>query len=245
MRTPRAKNIGRDSEVESQPPEGAVGRAEHVDDDIRRDGAAVRGDETGPGRRDALGRLRGENERLRRELRDAQIRIVELERLADEDALVPVANRRAFMRELTRVIAFAQRYGLPASVIYFDVNGMKQINDAHGHLAGDAALRHMAKLLCDNTRASDTLGRLGGDEFGVILAQSNLEQANHKAASLAETIAATPLRWGTADIPVSAAFGVYSFSGGDDAQVAIDAADRAMYRQKRGDELANPNSPSP
>src|SRR6267154_4763957 len=141
MPTPRAKNIGRDSKVESDPPEGAVDRAtENVGDDVRRDGGVVREDETGPGRRDALDRLRGENERLRRELKDAQIRIVELERLADEDALVPVANRRAFMRELTRVIAFAQRYGLPASVIYFDVNGMKQINDAHGHLAGDAAL---------------------------------------------------------------------------------------------------------
>jgi len=145
---------------------------------------------------------------------------------------MPVANRRAFMRELTRVIAFAQRYNLPASVIYFDVNGMKQINDVHGHLAGDAALRHVAKLLGDNIRASDTLGRLGGDEFGVILAQSNQEQANHKAASLAAALAATPLSWEGANIVVSAAFGVYSFSGGDDAHVAIDAADRAMYRQK-------------
>ena len=226
MPTRRAKNIGRRRNSKrassTAAPENAV-----------RDGdASVCEDATDGEPHDAVTQLRDETERLRRELRDAQSRILELERLADEDALMPVANRRAFMRELTRVIAFAQRYNLPASVIYFDVNGMKQINDVHGHLAGDAALRHVAKLLGDNIRASDTLGRLGGDEFGVILAQSNQDQANHKAASLAAAIAATPLSWGGADIAVSAAFGVYAFSGSDDAHVAIDAADRAMYRQK-------------
>lgn len=76
-------------------------------------------------------------------------------------------------------------------------------------------------------------GRLGGDEFGVILAQTSQEQANAKAAALAQTIAATPFSWGKLPISVSAAFGVYSFSGSDDAQVAIEAADKAMYEQKR------------
>src|SRR5581483_1972703 len=103
------------------------------------------------------------------ELVQANARIVELERLADEDALMPVANRRAFVRELSRMIAFTQRYGLPSSVVYFDINGMKQINDSHGHTAGDAALQHIAKILVDNIRSSDLVGRLGGDEFAVIL----------------------------------------------------------------------------
>ena len=131
------------------------------------------------------------------------------------------------------MIAFTRRYGVPSSVVYFDVNGMKQINDTHGHPAGDAALRHVADVLCKNVRSSDIVGRLGGDEFGVILAQTNQEQANAKAASLAEAIGTTPLRWGKCAIPVSAAYGVYSFSGSDDAQVAIEAADKAMYQQKR------------
>jgi diguanylate cyclase (GGDEF)-like protein len=240
MPTRKAKNI-RGAAKETGPGSGS---REHRGGDegpsVCRDGA-VAGDIDSDAKR-ALDQLQRENERLRHELVDARTRIVELERLADEDALVPVANRRAFMRELTRVIAFAERYGLPASVIYFDVNGMKQINDAHGHLAGDAALRHMAKLLRDNIRSSDTLGRLGGDEFGVILAQSNADQANRKAAALAEIVAATPLQWDAAEIVVSAAYGVYSFNGGEDAQVAIDAADREMYRQKRGGEFADSGS---
>jgi len=174
-----------------------------------------------------------EREALRHELAEARTQIAQLERLADEDALTPIANRRAFVRELTRMIAFTKRYGVPSSVVYFDVNGMKQINDNHGHPAGDAALRLVAKTLLDNVRLSDVVGRLGGDEFGVILAHTNQEQANAKADALAQAIGASPLRWGGVDIRVSAAHGVYSFTGGDDAHVAIEAADRAMYRQKR------------
>jgi diguanylate cyclase (GGDEF)-like protein len=177
--------------------------------------------------------LIAEREALRRELAEARAQITQLERLADEDALTPIANRRAFVRELTRMIAFTKRYAVPSSVVYFDVNGMKQINDNHGHLAGDAALRLVAKTLLDNVRSSDVVGRLGGDEFGVILAHTNEDQAKSKAEALADSISTVPLRWGGVDIRVSAAYGVYSFTAGDDAHVAIEAADRAMYRQKR------------
>jgi diguanylate cyclase (GGDEF)-like protein len=180
-----------------------------------------------------LEQLRAERDAMQRELEAARARITQLERLADEDSLAPIANRRAFVRELSRMIAFTRRYGPPSSVIYFDVNGMKQINDTHGHPAGDAALRHVAEILTKNVRESDIVGRLGGDEFGVILTQTNQEQANAKGISLAQAISATPLRWGKFEIPISAAYGVYSFTGSDDAQVAIEAADKAMYKQKR------------
>jgi diguanylate cyclase (GGDEF)-like protein len=180
-----------------------------------------------------LTRLQAERELMQRELEDARARIALLERLADEDSLAPIANRRAFVRELSRMIAFTRRYGPPSSVIYFDVNGMKQINDTHGHPAGDAALRHVAEILSKNVRESDIVGRLGGDEFGVILAQTSQEQANAKAVALAQAIASTSLHWGKFDITVTAAYGVYSFTGSDDAQVAIEAADKAMYKQKR------------
>jgi diguanylate cyclase (GGDEF)-like protein len=180
-----------------------------------------------------LSRLQAERAAIQRELEEARARIAQLERLADEDSLAPIANRRAFVRELSRMIAFTRRYGPPSSVIYFDVNGMKQINDTHGHPAGDAALRHVAEILSNNVRESDIVGRLGGDEFGVILAQTNQEQANAKASALAQAIDTTALNWGKHEIKVSAAFGVYSFTGGDDAQVAIEAADKEMYKQKR------------
>ena len=195
--------------------------------------AGIEASELSPEVRAALARMQRAGEAMRRELREARARSVQLERLADEDSLAPIANRRAFVRELSRMIAFTKRYGSPSSVIYFDVNGMKQINDTHGHPAGDAALRHVADILCNNVRSSDIVGRLGGDEFGVILAQTNQEQAAGKAVVLADAVGATPLRWGKIEIAVSAAYGVYSFTGSDDAQVAIEAADKAMYSQKK------------
>jgi diguanylate cyclase (GGDEF)-like protein len=195
--------------------------------------AGIAESELSPQAREALRRVCAENDRMRGELEDARTRISQLERLADEDALTPVANRRAFVRELSRMIAFTRRYGPPSSVAYFDVDGLKKINDTHGHPAGDAALRHIAEILCNNVRSSDIVGRLGGDEFGVILTQTNQEQATAKAIALAGQIEKTALHWGKFKIKVSAAYGVYSFSGSDDAHIAIEAADKAMYKQKR------------
>ena len=197
-------------------------------------------DALSPELREGVARLAAERDRLRDQLAKARGRIHSLEHLADEDSLTPVANRRAFVRQLTRMIAFTHRYGVPASIVYFDVNNMKQINDTHGHPAGDAALRHIATVLRDNIRSSDIVGRLGGDEFGVILAHTDEEQAHSKAAALAAAIAETPLRVGDLMIAVSAAYGVYAFSGTEDPQHAIEAADRAMYQQKRATLPAGP-----
>lgn len=195
--------------------------------------AEPNGASASPESRQEIAKLTAERDRLREDLAKTRDRIAALERLADEDALTPVANRRAFVRALRRMIAFSQRYGVPASLVYFDVNNMKQINDEHGHLAGDAALCHIAGVLRDHIRSSDVVGRLGGDEFGVVLAQTDESQAHHKAAALAAAISRNPLRWGKVDVPVSAAYGVRAFADCDDPQQAIDAADRAMYAQKR------------
>jgi diguanylate cyclase (GGDEF)-like protein len=183
--------------------------------------------------RQALLTLMNEVQQLRRQLDDAKGRIGFLERLADEDALMPISNRRAFVRELSRVMAGAQRYGTPASVIYFDLDGLKRINDTLGHAAGDAALQHCGRLLVESVRTSDFVGRLGGDEFGVILVQTDEETASKKAVSLAETIAGKPLEWQGKEIPLSVSWGVHSFNGTEDVAGALDAADRAMYNNRK------------
>jgi len=183
--------------------------------------------------RQALLGLMGEVEQLRRQLDEAKSRIGYLERLADEDALMPIANRRAFIRELSRMMAFAERYDSAASVVYFDLNGLKKINDTHGHAAGDAALQHVARVLVESVRTSDVVGRLGGDEFGVLLVQTDHETAIRKAAQLAEAIAARPLLWQGIEIPLSAAYGTHSFRGTENASEAIEAADKEMYERKK------------
>jgi len=174
-----------------------------------------------------------EVESLRQELVRTHARLAEMERLADEDSLTPVPNRRAFVRELSRMISFTERYGGVNSLIYFDVNGLKQINDHFGHSAGDALLVHVAELLTKNVRESDIVARLGGDEFGVLLAQAPEEKAHAKAASLAQALEESSFLWDGHKIPVHAAYGVYAFAGGIDVKTALDAADRAMYERKR------------
>ena len=175
-----------------------------------------------------------EVETLRQELARTHARLAEMERLADEDTLAQIPNRRAFVRELSRMISFTERYGGTSSLIYFDVNGLKDINDRFGHGAGDALLMHVARILTENVRESDVVARLGGDEFGVLLAQATEDKAHPKAASLAKALEESDFAWDGHTIQVHAAYGIYSFEGGVDVKTALDAADRAMYEQKRG-----------
>lgn len=181
----------------------------------------------------AIEKLLFEVQRLREELEQAKRRMSHLEELADRDTLTPVLNRRAFVRELSRVMSFAERYGATSAVIYFDVNNLKQINDSYGHAAGDAALTHVASVLTSNIRESDIVGRLGGDEFGVILVQADPTEAQTKATLLGEAIVARPLLWDDVSLQVGASFGMQILTPGQEALEAIEAADREMYRQKR------------
>ena len=105
--------------------------------------------------RAAMLKMVAEAEGLRQALLDSRARIEEIERAADQDHLLPLLNRRAFVRELTRHIGFTARYGTPASLVYFDLDGFKLINDTYGHAAGDAVLAHFATTLQAHVRDSD------------------------------------------------------------------------------------------
>jgi diguanylate cyclase (GGDEF)-like protein len=176
---------------------------------------------------DQIKALQADRVRLNQKLRDA-------EDLADADTLVPVFNRRAFMRELTRVISFASRYGVQASVVYFDLDGFKQINDRFGHAAGDLILKAIGQTLLGNIRESDLAGRVGGDEFAVILAKAGPDDARTKGAQLAAAISQTRVNYLGQTLSVGAAFGAYCFEDGDSAERALSRADEAMYAQKVG-----------
>lgn len=200
------------------------------------DSASIMGipeEELTPRVRDALMRLMGEVDQLRREMSQLQERLRESEQLADRDPLIPVLNRRAFVRELSRITAYARRYDEPAGFVYFDLDNFKQVNDAHGHAAGDAALHHLADLILANVRETDILGRLGGDELGLILARADEETAKTKAASLADVVRGSPLRHEGKEIALSISVGAISFSGDDGPDEALARADRAMYESRR------------
>jgi diguanylate cyclase (GGDEF)-like protein len=183
--------------------------------------------------RDAIMALMSEVEALQRELQQTRARLDEAEKAADQDHLLPVFNRRAFVRELTRHSGFAQRYGMPASLIYFDLDGFKQVNDTYGHAGGDAVLAHFAQVMLSNVRSGDVVGRLGGDEFGIILSHADQNQAHRKADLLATKLNDRPTVWEGHMIPVSFSYGAFQLQPGEDAAVAMTRADEAMYAQKR------------
>jgi len=110
-----------------------------------------------------LDALRGEVERLAAELTDLRAHASYLESLAQEDPLTGLLNRRGLFRELARAIAHRARYGTPVALLVADLDAFKGINDRHGHGVGYEALVHVAKLLRNNVRASDTVGCLGGN----------------------------------------------------------------------------------
>ena len=183
--------------------------------------------------RQAIMMLMREVDTLRQELERAQSRLEQLEKLADQDPLLaPVANRRAFVRELSRIISYSDRYGTPSSLIYFDINGFKKFNDTFGHTAGDQALVHVASVLTRQTRESDVVGRLGGDEFGVILANANEFKAKEKAQQLTDAVGKSPIEVDGKSVAVTVAYGATTFRKGETVVDAMAAADRAMYAHK-------------
>jgi diguanylate cyclase (GGDEF)-like protein len=170
--------------------------------------------------------LRGEVGRLKG-------RLAEVEDLADRDALTPLLNRRAFLRELGRIRTFAKRYGSPASLVYFDLDDLKGVNDRLGHAAGDAALKAVAERLLAHVRESDIVGRMGGDEFAVILVQADQATAEAKAAALARAIEAEPVKFGDWSAPLHISWGVRPITHDIEPEMLVAEADAAMYARKR------------
>ena len=184
----------------------------------------------------ALAALLAEFDDLRTEVGHLKGRLAEMESLADCDVLTPLLNRRAFVRELRRGATFAQRYGSKASLAYFDLDGFKAVNDRFGHAAGDAALQAVAKMLQDNVRDSDVVGRTvveGGSEFAVALVQADHATAMVKAQSLAQVIETTPVRFGEWSAPLPVSFGVREIEADADPEIVLAEADAVMFVNKR------------
>jgi diguanylate cyclase (GGDEF)-like protein len=147
--------------------------------------------------------------------------------------MLAVLNRRGFERELARSIAFVKRYGTPAVLMYIDLDGFKAINDTHGHTAGDALLKAVIADLVSNLRASDVVGRLGGDEFGAVLWNTGPTQAAAKGESLEAMIARVSVEYQGLTLACGASAGVVALDPDSNPEAMIEAADQAMYARKR------------
>lgn len=159
-----------------------------------------------------------------------------LERMATTDALTGLWNRSRFLHEAEHEFARALRYGRPLALLMIDLDHFKRINDAHGHAVGDEALRHFAAVAGASLRASDSLGRLGGEEFAALLPETDLAAGWEVAERLRLAVASKPLSLANGEaLIVTTSIGIAALDEGDaniDALVA--RADAALYEAKTG-----------
>ncbi|GFK95389.1 putative signaling protein [Fundidesulfovibrio magnetotacticus] len=170
----------------------------------------------------------------------AKYEVRELYRLATRDSLTGLANRALFYDRLRLCLAQAGRNEKPVGVLNFDLDGLKAINDTHGHRAGDAAIREAGQRARSATRDADTVARLGGDEFGVILAEAPDRQSAQQAAARIAREIRKPFLFEDARLALDASIGLALFpEDARDLENLLEKADRAMYREKRGRKASN------
>jgi two-component system, cell cycle response regulator len=159
-----------------------------------------------------------------------------LEEAARTDHLTGLANRRAIEEWANRQLRGAARHGYPFWVVIADLDSFKSVNDNYGHDAGDAVLQKFAEILRENTRASDLSGRLGGDEFLLILTHVERENIELTLDRLRKQFGSQIFAFNGQKVRVTASFGITGFQGKEAPEIGalVRQADKALYVAKRG-----------
>jgi diguanylate cyclase (GGDEF)-like protein/PAS domain S-box-containing protein len=159
----------------------------------------------------------------------------ELERQARTDFLTGISNRRHFLDLADQELARVRRYGRPFSILMLDLDLFKNVNDRYGHRVGDLTLQKVVEVCQQILREVDVIGRLGGEEFGIILPETEAEQAVQVADRVRQAIAAASVRLPQGgSVGITTSIGVATYSDEDvDVDAVINRADRALYEAKR------------
>jgi diguanylate cyclase (GGDEF)-like protein len=153
--------------------------------------------------------------------------------LAGTDSLTGAMSRRAFKEDCTKHLALAKRHASPVSCVVFDIDHFKHINDTYGHAAGDKVLRQLVDHGGNLLRESDLFGRIGGEEFAILLPQTEETMATAVAEKLRLSLRELQFPGSQPPMKVTASFGVASLSPGDDIDNLLHKADQALYDAKR------------
>ncbi|MGK2944388.1 MAG: diguanylate cyclase domain-containing protein, partial [Desulfuromonadales bacterium] len=153
---------------------------------------------------------------------------------AHHDFLTGLPNRRLFLDRLEQEVKHAQRSNLPLSLLFMDLDGFKEVNDSLGHEAGDRLLSDVAERLTDCVRADDTVARMGGDEFTVILTDAKQRKdVEHVARTIVDALA-MPFHIAQQPVQISVSIGITLYPQDASSPVALlEAADKAMYKAKK------------
>ena len=169
------------------------------------------------------------SQRLQEELETAR---VELERLATTDYLTGLSNNRAFFERAASEVIRSQRHGIPLSLVVFDVDHFKRVNDTFGHPGGDRLLRDLAAVCRQMTRQNDMIARLGGEEFGLLLTHADVRAAKIAAENFRAAIERLIVEFEAENIYVTASFGVTELREDDTLDTFLARADNCLYQAK-------------
>ncbi|MBC8158207.1 MAG: GGDEF domain-containing protein, partial [Alphaproteobacteria bacterium] len=167
-----------------------------------------------------------------RRQKDCDRQLAELERLALTDALTGVLNRRGVEQVITTALAAARRYDERGVLALIDLDGPKLVNDTYGHVVGAIVLKQVARVLTDNVRETDHVGRIGGDEFVVLLTRVPWEDGLNRAHLLDQQLNSTAVNIDGWTIMLRASVGTQVYGSGDDGEMLLSLADSAMYKAK-------------
>jgi diguanylate cyclase (GGDEF)-like protein len=170
--------------------------------------------------------------KMKNQLRETQAVVERMTTLAQTDPLTGISNRRRIELSLDEEMERASRYGLPLSLIVFDLNDFKQLNDTHGHDAGDSVLVEVSRLIKPCLRTNDRFGRWGGEEFIILAVGTPVTSTRQLADRIRTSIESHD--FGPAQQRLSASFGVAPYHGGDSRTTFTKRADVALYRAKEG-----------
>lgn len=173
------------------------------------------------------------NRALRREVSERQRLQEDLERLANTDALTGLPSRRFFMTQLASELARRQRYGHPLSLLMLDLDHFKQINDQWGHAVGDDALRLFADSVQCCLRTQDVAGRLGGEEFAILLPETAENVARPVAERIRSRMEHSPVATAEGNCSATVSIGVTEAMDGDDLESLLRRADKSLYAAKQ------------
>jgi diguanylate cyclase (GGDEF)-like protein/PAS domain S-box-containing protein len=181
---------------------------------------------------------------ITREINELKQTEIALQGIATHDTLTGLPNRYLIFDRLNQLLIRAARHATIFAILFIDIDGFKEINDSHGHAVGDLLLRAVADRLTENVRAGDTVARIGGDEFVILLDGLRTSRDSALVAEKIRGAFGTPvsLPGGALKVTVSIGIGLYP-EDGRDADVLLNAADHAMYRAKR--EAAAPRPVGP
>jgi diguanylate cyclase (GGDEF)-like protein len=182
--------------------------------------------------REALQRLRDENALLRAALSEARAQLGEVEENAGRDPLTLLLDPRQFRAELQRILSQTARHGTPAALLSVEIRDLKAVSEGHGRVAGDAALRHVARQLRSLIRSSDVAARNGADVFTLLLDHLDAESALDTAERIGRCITAHPLDLGHTLVKLEADVSVATILPGDSVEEVLRRAARNRERIK-------------